>query len=166
MTQGKEEKSIAKKFIGNSGWMIGQQLYNMILQVVVGSLSARYLGPSNYGLINYGASIISFFSIICRLGLDSVIINEMIKKPEKRGSYLGSALVMRCSASIASLFCIMAIVRVLEPNNTTLYVITLLQAFAVILQSYEVFTYWFQLNLKMKYVSIATMIAQTVVGAW
>lgn len=90
----------------------------------------------------------------------------MIKKPEKRGSYLGSALVMRCSASIASLFCIMAIVRVLEPNNTTLYVITLLQAFAVILQSYEVFTYWFQLNLKMKYVSIATMIAQTVVGAW
>ena len=166
MTQGKEEKSIAKKFIGNSGWMIGQQLYNMILQVVVGSLSARYLGPSNYGLINYGASIISFFSIVCRLGLDGVIINEMIKKPEKRGSYLGSALVMRCSASIASLFCIMAIVRVLEPNNTTLYVITLLQAFAVILQSYEVFTYWFQLNLKMKYVSIATMIAQTVVGAW
>lgn len=25
---------------------------------------ARYLGPSNYGLINYGASIISFFTII------------------------------------------------------------------------------------------------------
>lgn len=60
----------------------------------------------------------------------------------------------------------MAIVRVLEPNNTVLHVITLLQAFAVILQSYEVFTYWFQLNLKMKYVSIATMIAQTVVGVW
>ena len=90
MKQNKEEKSVAKKFIGNSGWMIGQQLYNMILQLVVGSLSARYLGPSNYGLINYGASIISFFSIICRLGLDSVIINEMIKRPEKRGSYLGS----------------------------------------------------------------------------
>lgn len=166
MKQNKEEKSVAKKFIGNSGWMIGQQLYNMILQLVVGSLSARYLGPSNYGLINYGASIISFFSIICRLGLDSVIINEMIKRPEKRGSYLGSALVMRCSTSVASLFCIMAIVRVLEPNNTVLHVITLLQAFAVILQSYEVFTYWFQLNLKMKYVSIATMIAQTVVGVW
>ncbi len=31
MKQNKEEKSVAKKFIGNSGWMIGQQLYNMIL---------------------------------------------------------------------------------------------------------------------------------------
>ena len=73
-----KEKNVAKKFLGNSGWMIGQQMYNMLLQLVVGSLSARYLGPSNYGLINYGASIISFFSIVCRLGLDSVIINEMI----------------------------------------------------------------------------------------
>lgn len=161
-----QNASTAKRFIGNSGWMIGQQLYNMLLQLIVGSLSARYLGPSNYGLINYGASIISFFSIICRLGLDSVIINEMIKTPEKRGSYLGSALVMRLSTSIASLFCIMGIVRVLEPDNPALYIITGLQSFAVILQSYEVFTYWFQLNLRMKYVSIATMVAQTVVGVW
>lgn len=43
---------------------------------------------------------------------------------------------------------------------------TLLQAFVIILQAYEVFNYWFQLNLKMKYVSIASMIAQTAVGVW
>ena len=165
---GEEKKSncVVKRFLGNSGWMIGQQLYNMLLQLVVGSLSARYLGPSSYGLINYGASIISFFSIICRLGLDGVIINEMIKRPEKMGTYLGSALVMRLSASILSLFGIMGIVRVLEPNNPVLYIITGLQSFAVILQSYEIFSYWFQLNLRMKYVSIATMIAQTIVGVW
>lgn len=166
MSEEKKSNGVAKRFLGNSGWMIGQQLYNMLLQLVVGSLSARYLGPSNYGLINYGASIISFFSIICRLGLDSVIINEMIKQPEKRGSYLGSALVMRLFTSIASLFCIMGIVRILEPDNPALYIITGLQSFAVILQSYEVFSYWFQLNLRMKYVSIATMIAQTAVGIW
>ena len=53
-----------KKFISNSGWMMGQQIYSMIISLVVGSLSARYLGPSNYGLINYGASIISFFCIM------------------------------------------------------------------------------------------------------
>ena len=161
-----KEKFTAKKIINNSVWMIGQQLYYMLLQLIIGSLSARYLGPSNYGLLNYGSSIIAFFSIVCRLGLDNVIINEMIKKPEKRGSYLGSALLMRLITSVASLFCIMAIVKILEPNNLVLQVVTLLQSFAVVLQTYEVFTYWFQLNLKMKYVSIAVMIAQTVVGIW
>lgn len=153
-----------KKVLGNSGWMIGQQVYFMILSLVIGSLSARYLGPSNYGLINYGASLISFFTIISKLGLDGVIINEMIKSPEKQGDYLGVALVMRLVTSIISLFAIVIVVRIIEPNNDMLYVITLLQSFAIILQSYEVFTYWFQLNLKMKYVSIAMMIAQTVAG--
>lgn len=156
----------AKKFLGNSGWMIGQQLYYMMLQLVIGSLSARYLGPSNYGLLNYGASIISFFTIICKLGMDGVIINEMIKTPEKKGSYLGSALVLRLCTSITSLFLIIGIVRVLEPGHIDLYWITFLQSIAVVLQTYEVFNYWFQLNLKMKYVSLGTMLAQTIVGIW
>lgn len=155
-----------KRVLSNSGWMMGQQIYNMLLQLVVGSISARYLGPSNYGLLNYSASIISFFAIVCRLGLDSVIINEMTMAPEKRGKYLGSALVMRLLTSVASFFLIIAIVRVLEPDNPALHIITLLQGIGVILQSYEVFTYWFQLNLRMKYVSIATMAAQTAVGIW
>lgn len=158
--------STAKKFAVNSSWMMLQQIYYMVLSLVIGALSARYLGPSNYGLINYGASIISFFTIISKLGLDGVIINEMVKRPEEEGSLLGTALVFRFITSIASLFSIMVIVRVLEPGNTVLHVITLLQSFAVILQSCEVFNYWFQLNLRMKYVSIATMIAQTAVGIW
>lgn len=156
----------AKKFVANFGWIMGQQVYSLLLSLVVGSLSARYLGPSNYGLLNYGESILAFFTIISRLGLESVLINEMLRTPEKRGSYLGTALVMRLLTSIGSLFCIMGIVRVLEPDNQVLHVITLLQSFAVILQTYEVFDYWFQMELKMKYVSIATMIALTVVGVW
>ena len=160
------EKYSLKRVLSNSGWMMGQQIYNMLLQLVIGSISARYLGPSNYGLLNYSSSIIAFFSIICRLGLDGVIINEMTLKPEKRGNYLGSALVMRLLTSLASFFLILAIVRILEPANTALHVITALQGIAVILQTYEVFTYWFQLNLKMKFVSISTMAAQTAVGVW
>ena len=67
---------ITKKFASNFGWMMGQQIYNMLISLVVGSLSARYLGPSNYGLLNYSASILSFFTIISKLGLESVVINE------------------------------------------------------------------------------------------
>ncbi len=156
----------AKKFMSNSSWMMGKQIYSMLLSLVVGSLSARFLGPANYGLLNYGASILSFFTIVSKLGLDSVLINEMLKEPDKRGSYLGSALMMRLIASILSLFCIMAIVKVLEPDNKVLHIITLLQSFAIVIQTYEVFNYWFQLKLKMKYVSLATMLALTVAGVW
>lgn len=104
--------------------------------------------------------------IISRLGLDGVIINEMIKNPARQGGFLGSALLMRLITSIFSLFMIVTLVRVLEPENNSLSLVTFLQAFAVILQGYEVLTYWFQLQLKMKYVAIATMIGLTVSAVW
>lgn len=158
--------NITKKFIGNTGWMMGQQIYSMILSLIVGSLSARYLGPSNYGLLNYGTSIISFFTIISRLGMQDILVNEMVKDPSKRGKFLGTALFARLVTSIASLFLITAIVAVLEPDNRLLQIVTFLQAISVVLQTYEVLTYWFQVALRMVFVSIATMIALTVVAIW
>lgn len=47
------------KTIQNAKWIIGCKIVQSLLQMVVGMLSARYLGPSNYGLINYAASIVA-----------------------------------------------------------------------------------------------------------
>ena len=47
------KKNEKLSFISNTSWMMAQQIYSMILSLVVGSLSARYLGPSNYGLLSY-----------------------------------------------------------------------------------------------------------------
>lgn len=158
--------SSKKKFLVNSGWMIGQQIYSMILSLVVGALSARYLGPSNFGLINYGASLISFFTTLSQLGIGGIIVNEMIKKPEKQGSYLGTALIMRLIMSILSVPSLMIIICFLEPNNSLLHTVVFLQSIAIMLQSYEVLVYWFQMELKMQVVSLATMLALTLVSIW
>ena len=155
-----------KKFLINSGWMIGQQIYSMLLSLIVGALSARYLGPSNFGLINYGASLISFFNTLSQLGISGVIVNEMIKRPEKQGDYLGSALVMRLIVSILSIPTLMFIIRCLEPNNPVLYTVTFFQSISIVLLSYEVLVFWFQMKLKMQVVSIATMLALTVISVW
>lgn len=166
MKQYRDNKSEKRKFIKNTGWMMAQQIYSMILSLIVGSLSARYLGPSNYGLLSYGSTLISLFTMISSLGLTNVIINEMIKRPSKVGSYLGSALVARLVASCISLGLIYVIIFFLEPDNTLLQLVTVLQGIAIIFQGYEVFTYYFQMKLQMKIVSVATMLALTATAVW
>ena len=160
------DKNISKKFVGNTVWMMTSKVYSMLVSLIVGSLSARYLGPTNYGLLNYGTAIIAFFTTICTLGLDSVIVVEMVKKPEKRGNYLGTALLLRFLASLVSFVCILVIVRIFEPENKTLQIVTLLQSLSIIFESYQVFLYWFQNNLTMKYVTIASIVGLTVTGIW
>lgn len=160
------QSNVGKKLISNSFWMMASKIYSMLVSLIVGSLSARYLGPSNYGLLNYGTAIISFFTTVSALGLSFTLVVDMLKKPDKCGSFLGTALMMRLVAALVSFVGIFAIVAVLEPENKLLQTVTMLQAISVILNSYEVLLYWFQMKLQMRFVTIASMIALTITGIW
>lgn len=105
------------RFIGNTNWLIFQNIYSMGLSLVVGAFSARYLGPSNYGLIGYGASLVNLFTAISQLGIDNVLINEMMKHPEEKGRVMGTALCMRAFSALVSFICAMILVILIEPGN-------------------------------------------------
>lgn len=150
----------------NTGWLVGKNIYTMALSVVIASLSARYLGPSNYGWINYAASYVSFFTALSRLGLDSFIVYDLTQRSEQTPEIIGTALVLRIICSSLSVIAVTAIVALSESGNQTLIIIAFLLALALLFDTYEVFSYWFSAKLLAKYVSIATMIACTVMGIW
>lgn len=156
----------SNRFIGNTNWLIFQNIYSMGLSLVVGALSSRYLGPSNYGLVGYGASLVNLFTSISQLGIDNVLINEMTKHPEEKGRVMGTALCMRACSALVSFVCAMVLVILIEPGNYVLWFITGIQAFAIALRAYELLNEWFLSEMKSKYYVIANMAGQTVVGAW
>lgn len=162
----KVQPSIRRRFVGNTGWLVGQQIYTMGLQLVVGVLSARFLGPQNYGVITYGASLVAFFASVSQLGLSEVLLTDLVREKNDAGELMGSALFLRCMASIFSIFLIQLIVWILHPNDPLIQIVTNLQAISLIFMVYELINAWFQTKLWSKYSSLATMIAATVVSAW
>ena len=79
------KNSSAKQFMANTGWLVFDKVFHMMLSLVVTSMTARYLGKEGYGIINYGLSFINIFTIICKLGIDSIIVNEFVKNKVKTG---------------------------------------------------------------------------------
>lgn len=154
------------KFINNTGWILFKEIYSMLVSLIVGSLSARYLGPSNYGLLSYGSSIISFFLIVSQLGMSNVVILELVRKPQKESEYLGSALTMRFGVSLLSVVLIQGIIMFLEPDNQLLHLITLLQSLSIVFQSLDVLYFWFHAKMEMKYVTLTGMVALTLTSIW
>ena len=69
-----------KKVVKNASWIIGVQILRSLISIVISMLTARFLGPSNYGLINYAASIVSFVTPIMYLGLTGILVQEIIKR--------------------------------------------------------------------------------------
>ena len=89
-----------KEVFNNAKWIIICKIAQSILQLIIGMIAARYLGPSNYGLISYAASITAFAMPIMRLGLDAILVYQLVEEPEKEGEIMGTSLFLNVLMSI------------------------------------------------------------------
>lgn len=157
---------LKNKVTQNAAWIIGGRIYNMVLAFVVGLLTARFLGPSNYGLINYATTYTAFFASFCTLGINSVIIKNFVDHPDEEGETIGSAIILRTVSSFFSVIMIMCITLLMDRNETTIHIVVLLCSIGVLFQVMDTLNYWFQSRLQSKYVAIATIISYTFVSAY
>ena len=135
-------------------WIIFEQVFQMVMSFFVGVISARYLGPSNYGALNYTASFVTFFTSVAALGMEGVIIKRMIANPEKEGEYLGSCMGLRLVSGIISSIAATLIVYFLNIGDTLKLTLLILQSLQLIFTSVHILDSWFQRYLKSKYVYI------------
>lgn len=160
------KKFMNNAFLKNTGWMVFAEIYQMAVSLIIGVISARYLGPSNYGTISYVASYVSFFTIICALGLESIVIKEMIANREEEGRILGSSIFMRILAGILSVASLCVIVSIVNPDDKLLLRITFLQSIALIFTAFNMIDAWYQSYLRSKMSAIVRCVAYTVVSLY
>lgn len=152
--------------VKNAGWLIFGKVAQMLISLVVGLLTARYLGPSNYGLINYATAYTAFFMAFCTLGINSVLVKEFVDNPDKEGEIIGSSLFMRAVSSIMSAVVIVCLVSVLDANEPTTVAVTVLCSVGLLFNIFETFNYWFQSKLKSKVTAIVTLAAYIVTASY
>ena len=149
----------SSKVLKNAGWIIACRIMQAVLQLVVSMMTARYLGPSNYGVINYAASLVAFVTPIMQLGLNFIVVQEVVKGETSDGEIIGTALTM-CLASAG--LCILGVIAFSTLANTgeiTTIVVCALYSISLLFQSFEIIQYWFQAKLLSKYASIISLVA-------
>lgn len=143
----------------NAGWLIAGRVAQMVISLFVSLITARYLGPANYGLINYGAAYVAFFTSLCNLGINSVIIKEFVDKPDEEGETIGTALLLRLFSSILSVIIIIAVVAVVDYQETLTLVIVALCSVSLVFHIFETINFWFQYRYLSKITAIVTFCA-------
>lgn len=150
----------------NAAWIIGCKIVQAVLGLVVTMLSARYLGPSNYGLINYAASITTFVAPIMLLGLDGTLVREIVDHPEKEGETIGTAIFFNAVASIVCMIGVTSFAYISNPNEPTTWIVCGLYSIILFSQALEMVRYWFQAKLISQYTSLVGLIAYAIVSAY
>ena len=150
----------------NSIWIISCRVIQSILGIVVAMLTARYLGPSNYGLVNYAASIVAFLVPLMQLGLNAIIVQEIINNKTKEGEVLGTTLVL---SQISAVFCVISVFLfslIANAGEQQTIIVCCLFSIVLFFQGIEMIEYWFQAKLMSKYVSLTMLGSFLIVSAY
>ena len=152
------------KVLNNVKWVVICKSIQSITQLLIGMLTARYLGPDNYGLINYAKSVVSFEVPFMRLGLDITLTKELVDNPEQQGRVMGTALVMEMVSSLVCLGAVTGFVSVFNHGEPQTIMVCVLYGISMFFQAVELIQYWFHSNLKSKYPSVAALISYGIVS--
>ena len=152
------------RVINNVKWVVICKTIQSVTQLLIGMLTARYLGPDNYGLINYAKSVIAFAVPFMRLGLDITLTKELVDNPEQQDRVMGTALVMEMVSSLVCLGAVTGFVSVFNHGEPQTIAVCVLYGVSMFFQAVELIQHWFHSNLKSKYPSVAALISYGVVS--
>ena len=157
---------IRNRNVANAGWIIGCKVIQALLGVVISMLTARYLGPSQFGVINYAAAIVAFVTPIAQLGLSHVIVQEIVYSPEEEGRILGSSMMMSLMSSIICIIGVVSFSWISNPNDKETIIVCALYSILLISNAVEIVQYWFQAKLMSKYPSVIAVVVYFIISIY
>ena len=147
-----------KRYFLNTGWLLFNNVFGMVIALFVGIYVARYLGPANFGLLSYAGSFVGLFSALVTLGLDNIVVRELVKDEKKRDELLGTTFILKIIGSILVLIIIVIAVRFTNNDSFTNLLIFII-AIGTIFQSFNVIQFYFQAKVLSKYTVYAQIFA-------
>ena len=78
-----------QKYLKNTSWLFAGQ-FSMIISLTVNIWLARYLGPTNFGILSYVIAFVGIFGFISGLGISDILVREIVKNHQKKDELLGT----------------------------------------------------------------------------
>jgi PST family polysaccharide transporter len=153
-----------QKIVGNTGWLFADRILRMGVGLVVGVWIARYLGPEQFGLFNYAIAFVALITPLATLGLDGIVIRDIVRAPECRDETLGTAFVLKLLGGMLTLVLGTGIIMALRPQDTLLHWLVAIFSATTIFQVFDAIDFWFQSQTQSQYSVIARNIAFVVLA--
>lgn len=140
------------RIFNNISWLFFDKIIRIFGSLVVGIWVARYLGPEQFGILNYGMAFVAMFSFLPNLGLNQIVVRDITKHPEKTNQIIGSSFVLKLLGSSLAVALIVLIVLSLNKTDTLVKYVIILFSIGFIFQAFDVIDFFYQSQMLSKYV--------------
>ena len=153
------------KYSKNTAWLFSEKLLRIIAGLAVGIWVARYLGPEKYGILAYAESFVAIFAAFISLGLNNLLVRELLNNEDERDVLMGSAFWIKFLGGLTQLLLIV-IISYFIGNDPVTNLMIIIIAVASIFQSLNVITFYFQATVESRYTVMANIIAMLASCGW
>ncbi len=72
---------LATPVVLNILWLSLDKVFKLVVGLIVGMWVARYLGPSQWGELNYVLAFVTITATVAKLGMDGFLVKEILEHP-------------------------------------------------------------------------------------
>lgn len=119
--------------------------------MVISIWLARYLGPEQFGLLNYVVAIAFLFSAVATFGMNSIVVRDLIKEPEQRYHILGTAVVVQVMGGVAAWLCALVTAYIVQRDDMRFVAMIALLGTVSVFKASEVIKFWFESQVQSRY---------------
>ncbi len=148
----------SNQYFGNTVWLLAENGLRLVAGLFVGVWVVRYLGPEDFGILSYANSFVIVFAALGSLGVDNILVRELIVQKNNRDYLIGSAFAIKLIGSIV-LVLVVSVALWFSSGSTEVNIIIYLIVLSNLLSSFNVISLYFQSQVLSKYQVFASIIS-------
>jgi O-antigen/teichoic acid export membrane protein len=145
-----------RKYFFNTGWLMADKVLRLFVGLFVGVYVARYLGPEQFGVLNFAMSFVALFGAFASLGLDGIVVRNAVRDPDCRDELLGTAFGLRLIGGFILLVAVYGAIQFTGSDPLTRLMVMII-ALGQVLQAFQVIEFYFQSQVMARLTAIAGM---------
>ncbi|MES2696146.1 MAG: flippase [Verrucomicrobiota bacterium] len=155
----------AGSVFSNVLWLYADQGLRAVIALMAFSAVTRYLGPEQFGVLSYAVAFPAMFLPLASLGLEFVVVQELVRRPTERMAILATAARLIGVASLLSLGSAAAATTFLPVDHAARPMIWVTMI-ALLGQPFQVIDFFFQSRVAARYAVVARLGSALAVNAF
>lgn len=140
--------------IFNSGWLLLDRVLRVIAGMIVVAWIARYLGPQQFGVMSYGFAIIALVGAIAGMGLNGIVVRELVRQPGRKGEILGTSFGLQIVGGLFAWLIALFLIMVLKPGDIVEWLIVATFGSTLVFKAADTVRYFYESKMKSRKIVI------------
>ena len=139
-----------RRILGNMGWLMVDRIVRMAMGLFVTVWVARYLGPVQFGSLNFAFAFVSLFGTLATLGLDGIVVREVVHNAADTREILGTTFALRLVSGLLAVGASIATLGLIQLNDRQTLLLVSILSLTLVFQAFDTIDSFFQSQVRSK----------------